>query len=106
MLAGILGLQTARVERGLMLFLAVLVEVGAALGLYFATGHVRSDLRRRGRGAMIEGGTLTVLPQGKPRAAVRQIAPATRRVPRLKQWLRNELGQQRKEEPWAMWCRS
>ncbi len=62
MLAGILGLQTAQVERGLMLFLAVLVEVGAALGLYFATGHMRpegSGLRSRGRGpAMIEGGRL------------------------------------------------
>ncbi len=83
-LAGILGLQTARAERGMMLFLAGLVEVGAALGLYFATGHVRSGPPPRGR-AVTEGGTLTVLPQGRPRAAARQIAPATRRVPRAKQ---------------------
>jgi hypothetical protein len=85
-LASLLGLQTARVEHGLMLFLAGLVEVGAALGLYFATGHVRfEDRAPRGRGVMTGGVTLTVLPQGKPRAAVRQIAPATRRVPRVKQ---------------------
>jgi hypothetical protein len=85
-LASTLGLQTARVERGLMLFLAVLVEVGAALGLYFATGHMRfEDRTPRGRGVMTGSETLTVLPQGKPRVAVRQIAPATRRVPRLKQ---------------------
>ena len=35
-----------KVERGLTLFLAVLVEIGAALGLYFATGHIRSDETR------------------------------------------------------------
>jgi len=47
-LASILGLQTAQVERGLMLFLAVLVEAGAALGLYFATGHMRLEGPARG----------------------------------------------------------
>ncbi len=63
-----LGLPPAQVERGLMLFLAVLVEVGAALGLYFATGHMRLEggAMRRGRGPVIEGGTLNVVPQSKP----------------------------------------
>jgi hypothetical protein len=37
--ARVLGLPATQVERGLTLFLAVLVEIGAALGLYFATGH-------------------------------------------------------------------
>jgi hypothetical protein len=40
-LARLLGLRAANVEHGLMFFLAVLVEIGAALGLYFATGHLR-----------------------------------------------------------------
>ena len=88
-LANILGLQTARVERGLMLFLAVLVEVGAALGLYFATGHLRFESpvhEAQGKGPMvIEGGPLKVLTQGKPRVPMKQItAAAPRRVPRVK----------------------
>jgi hypothetical protein len=88
-LADILGLQTARVERGLMLFLAVLVEAGAALGLYFATGHLRFETSAHEtpeRGAMvIEGGPLKVLPQGKPHVSAKQIAAAApRRVPRVK----------------------
>ena len=60
-----------------MLFLAVLVEVGAALGLYFATGHVRlgrSGAREPGRGASDRGRRLKVVSQGKPRAPVKQIA--------------------------------
>lgn len=87
-LASILGLPAARVERGLMLFLAVLVEAGAALGLFFATGHMRFEQPgngTRGRRPMIEGQALTVVPQRKPLVPVTQIAPATRRVPRLKQ---------------------
>ena len=40
-LANLLGLQAIKVERGMTLFLAVLVEMGAALGLYLATGHIR-----------------------------------------------------------------
>ena len=40
-LANLLGLQAIKVERGMTLFLAVLVELGAALGLYLATGHIR-----------------------------------------------------------------
>ena len=88
-LANILGLQTARVERGLMLFLAVLVEVGAALGLYFATGHLRFEASAHetpGRGAtVVEGGPLKVFCQDEPRAPVKQItAAAPRRVPRVK----------------------
>ena len=42
-LANLLGMQAAQVEHGLTLFLAVLVELGAALGLYFATGHMRGE---------------------------------------------------------------
>jgi hypothetical protein len=85
-LANVFGLQAAQVERGLMLFLAVLVEVGAAFGLYFATGHVRFEGGTpRGRGLVTGSPALTVLPQGKPHAPVKQIAQATRRVPRLKQ---------------------
>src|SRR5215471_7011031 len=45
-LARLLGLPASEVERGLMLLLAVLVEIGAAFGLYFATGHVRPGLQR------------------------------------------------------------
>ncbi len=82
-LARLLGLQTAKVERGLMLFLAGLVEVGAALGLYFATGHMRGSapvVLKPGRGLVIEGEVLRQAFKGKPK----QIAGATpRRVPRL-----------------------
>ncbi len=68
-LARVLGLQAAKVERGLMLFLAVLVEIGAALGLYFATGHMRASDSHRplwGRGVtMIEGGALKDISEGR-----------------------------------------
>ncbi|MGO9475855.1 MAG: hypothetical protein ACLPWS_20980 [Rhodomicrobium sp.] len=90
-LARLLGLPAEKVERGLMLFLAVLVEVGAALGLYFATGHMRpgaSGFAEQGRGAkVIEGKAVMDIPQAKPaRAPVKQIvAAAPRRVPRLRQ---------------------
>jgi hypothetical protein len=85
-LANLLGLQTVQVERGLMFFFAVLVEVGAALGLYFATGHLRFDGHApRGSGPIIEGRTLTAVPPGKPFPPAKQLPPSTRRVPRLKQ---------------------
>jgi len=88
-LARLTGLPTAKVERGLMLFLAVLVEIGAALGLYFATGHMRPAgpaFVNRGRGVtVIDAEVLADLPPLK-RAALKQIAgPAPRRVPRMKQ---------------------
>jgi hypothetical protein len=54
-LARLLGLPAVNVERGLMFFLAVLVELGAALGLYFATGHMRPGSpapKGRGRGLL------------------------------------------------------
>lgn len=88
-LAGFLGLPAEKVEHGLMLFLAVLVEVGAALGLYFATGHLRpagsiqpqpyDDL------PIIEATVVEEPPRGGPKLVpVRQIgAEAPRRVPRL-----------------------
>ena len=90
-LASALGFQTIEVERGLTLFLAVLVEVGAALGLYFATGHLRDDDGSGGssRGVtIVEARVLKDISQPKTEAApVKQIAgPASgsRRVPRLK----------------------
>ena len=91
-LARLIGLPSAKVERGLTLFLAVLVEIGAALGLYFATGHIRAASPAsayRSRGAVvIEGEVLKALPSVKLARApvVKQIgAPAARRVPRMKQ---------------------
>ncbi len=92
-LANLLGFQAAQVERGLTLFLAVLVEVGAALGLYFATGHMRGEGHgpsggSRGRG-FSEARILPKVPEitietAKPK----QIAGPTsgkapRRVPRM-----------------------
>lgn len=84
-LARLTGYQTSEVERGLTLFLAVLVEAGAALGLYFATGHMRGGSHgtiRPGRGVtLLEGEAVKRI-----RNPMKQIAaPAPRRVPRLKQ---------------------
>ncbi len=90
-LARVFGLEAAKVERSLMLFLAVLVEIGAALGLYFATGHLRpvgSVTAQRGRGVtIIEGGALKDVSEcGLLEAPVKQIATTVpRRVPRLRQ---------------------
>jgi hypothetical protein len=86
-LASILGLQASKVERGLMLFLAVLVEVGAALGLYFATGHMRTGGPvevKPGREVVLEGEALRQAFKGKFLQSGRQPVGA-RRVPRLKQ---------------------
>jgi hypothetical protein len=88
-LARLIGVPAEKVERGLMLFLAVLVEIGAALGLYFATGHMRpanSPTSNRGRGVdIIEAELLADLPPLK-RAPLKQIAgPRPRRVPSMKQ---------------------
>ena len=93
-LARLLGLPASEVERGLMLFLAVLVEIGAAFGLYFATGHVRPGLlrydhdRREKRLTVIDGVDSA---RGNRAAStpLKQIAgpvgqPGPRRVPRLK----------------------
>ena len=44
-LANLLGTQAMTVERGMTLFLALLVEIGAAAGLYLATGHMRHEPR-------------------------------------------------------------
>ncbi len=88
-LARLLGVPAAKVERALMLFLALLVEVGAALGLFFATGHIRpasSADAPRSRGlTVIEGGALQEVPQSRlSRVPVKQIAgPVPRRVPRI-----------------------
>ena len=88
-LARLLGLQATEVERGLTFSLAVLVEVGAAIGLYFATGPVRPGRPARAewnRGAMIIEAEVVkeTPPKRLARATARQnLAPAPRRVPRL-----------------------
>jgi hypothetical protein len=77
-----LGIRTGEVERGLTLFLGVLVEVGAALGLYFATGHMRlpslRDTWSKGGVTVIEGEVLKVAHQKRIAAVV------PRRVPRVR----------------------
>ena len=90
-LANLLGWQPVMVERGLTLYLAVLVEIGAAFGLYFATGHLRNESGFRGpsRGVtIVEPRVLKDISQPKTEAApLKQIAgPASgpRRVPRMK----------------------
>ncbi|MGB8868011.1 MAG: hypothetical protein WCC96_01995, partial [Rhodomicrobium sp.] len=88
-LARLLGVSAAKVERALMLFLALLVEVGAALGLFFATGHIRtagSPDAPRGRGVtVIDGGAVRDVSGVRLlRAPVKQYAgPVPRRVPRI-----------------------
>lgn len=71
-LANLLGLQAIKVERGMTLFLAVLVEMGAALGLYLATGHIREQSSAEGpsgRGRpCVDIGSLTDLSERKPAA--------------------------------------
>ncbi len=86
-LAQLLGLSTNEVERSLMLFLAVLVEMGAALGIYFATGHLRPEpqrIRRPNRGpVIIEGNVVEFGRRDQAAPAVKHIAgPAGRREPR------------------------
>jgi hypothetical protein len=90
-LATLLGWRPVMVERGLTLYLAVLVEIGAAFGLYFATGHLRNDSGLRGPsrgGTIVEARVLKDISQPKTEAApLKQIAgPASgpRRVPRMK----------------------
>jgi hypothetical protein len=94
-LARLLGLTTGKVERVLTLFLAVLVELGAALGIYFATGHIRMESRRYGgpgRGPVIIEGNVVEFgrrDQAAP-SPLKQIAGSggqqgPRRVPRLRQ---------------------
>ena len=92
-LASLLGLQPTKVEQGLTLFLAVLVEIGAALGLYFATGHMRTEGSGNAapsRGVrIVEAGGLKAIPETKlPPAPLKQITGpklGPRRVPRLRQ---------------------
>jgi hypothetical protein len=94
-LARLLGMPANEVERGLMLFLAVLVEIGAALGIYFATGHMRPSSQRRDDGrekrvtvieaevaASARGNRVASGPLKHIAAPVGQAGP--RRVPRLK----------------------
>jgi hypothetical protein len=87
-LARRLGLQTAEVESGLTLFLPALVEIGAAFGLYFATGHLRAGhaAPRRGGGApKIEADAEEDRPAPRlKRAQAKQITRnKPRRLPRL-----------------------
>jgi hypothetical protein len=92
-LARLLGLPVGQVERGLTLFLAVLVEIGAALGIYFATGHLRperqGDMSNRGP-IIIEGNVVEFGHRDQAGPAPKQLAASAgqrgpRRVPRLKQ---------------------
>ena len=88
-LAGLLGLKAATVEHGLTLYLAVLVEIGAALGLYLATGHLGSaglEQQRPSRAVTVIEGKIVkdITPVRPKRAPAPQIAAAApRRVPRL-----------------------
>jgi hypothetical protein len=92
-LARLLGMSANEVERGLMLFIAVLVEIGAALGIYFATGHMRPHLQRHDddrrnkvtaaiEPAAVESARRNPVPLKHIAAPVGQ--PGPRRVPRLK----------------------
>ena len=110
-LANLLGFQAVQVERGLTLFLAVLVEIGAALGLYFATGHIRTEgagIATMSRGVgFVDAGSLKDVPEIElARAPLKQIAgpkagPAPRRVPRVKRERSELTGGM---NSWAMWC--
>jgi hypothetical protein len=85
-LGRVLGLKATKVERGLTLYLAVLVEIGAALGLYFATGHMRmSGAAGAGGAKTIDGSVVKDMSDVKlARASLKQITgPGPRRVPRL-----------------------
>jgi hypothetical protein len=93
-LAQLVGLPASNVERGLTLFLAVLVEIGAALGIFFATGHFRPDPWRYGppgRGpVVIEGNVVEFGRRDQAVPPPKQIAGSVghrgpRRVPRLTQ---------------------
>jgi hypothetical protein len=96
-LARLLGMPATEVERGLTLYLAVLVEIGAALGIYVATGHMRprlqryDDERRENRVIVIEAAAVGSARENKAvPAPLKQIAapvgqPGPRRVPHIKQ---------------------
>jgi hypothetical protein len=90
-------MPATEVERGLMLFLAVLVEIGAALGIYFATGHMRPALQRRdddprnkGTAAIEAAAAESAHRNSGPLKHIAAPAgqPRPRRVPRLQTQLR------------------
>ena len=81
----VVGLKPVEVEEGLTVLLAVLVEIGAALGLYFATGHIRMGApNSAGPKVSFESIPLKEVPVVKAtRAPVKQLTgPGPRRVPR------------------------
>jgi hypothetical protein len=83
-LARVLGMKAVEVEEGLTLFLAMLVELGAALGLFFATGHMRMSAATEDAGRTRDGFTLRSAPAA-PSYALKQLPkPGPRRVPRIK----------------------
>jgi hypothetical protein len=89
-LARFLGLPVARVERGLTVFLACLVEAGAALGLFLATGYRQQAAPEIAGGSraitIIEGEAREVAPAAPRRGGAKPIAKMSpRRVPRLSQ---------------------
>ena len=80
-LASLLGMQTIDVEKGLTLSLALLVELGAAAGLYLATGHIRHEPKNA------RPVVLTVVPEIEPdTVSLKQIEgpKQLRRVPRIR----------------------
>ena len=113
-LANLLGLQPVKVERGLTLFLAALVEIGAALGLYFATGHLRAEgVTNAGlsRGVtIVEGGVLTdvAVPQALSGALETNRRTGIRTASRATHEAEPEHQEDRSGgiEAWAMWCHS
>jgi len=91
-LANLLGLPAIKVERGLALYLAVLVEIGAAFGLYFSMGSFHSgppaDPGSGASAKILEARIVKDVTQREiAKPSVKQIAGPTsgpRRVPRMK----------------------
>ena len=113
-LANLLGLQPVKVERGLTLFLAALVEIGAALGLYFATGHLRAEGVTNagpGRGiTIVEGGCLDR--RCRASALSGALEADCRTGIRIASRAAHEAESEHREdrsggiEAWVMWCHS
>jgi hypothetical protein len=83
-LGRVLGLKATEVEEDLTLFLAVLVEMGAALGLYFATGHMRMSAASNNAVHSSQSVTLHQAPVAQSPAPKQLAKPGPKRVPRIK----------------------
>lgn len=71
-LASLLGVPPLKVERGMTLFIALLVETGAAFGLYLATGHMRHEPKRPSGPSGEDGSKEPVQLKVAPEAAEKQ----------------------------------